>query len=89
MRNKKLPMRKCVGCTEMKPKKELIRLVRKEEGEFVLDRTGRLNGRGAYLCPCLTCFTDAVKKKGFERSFQQKIPDAVFQDLEKEMSLFE
>jgi len=73
----------------MKPKKELIRLVRKGEEEFVLDRTGRQNGRGAYLCPTLTCFTEAVKKRGFERSFGQKIPEEVYQALEKEMSIFE
>jgi len=72
----------------MKPKKELIRLVRREE-QFVLDRTGRQNGRGAYLCPTLICFTEAVKKKGFERSFGQKIPGEVYQALEKEMSIFE
>ena len=89
MSSKKLPMRKCVGCAEMKPKKELIRLVRKGEEEFVLDQTGRQNGRGAYLCPTLTCFTNAVKKKGFERSFGQKIPEDVYHELEKEMSIFE
>jgi len=73
----------------MKPKKELIRLVKRGEEDFVLDRTGRQNGRGAYLCPSLMCFAKAVKKKGFERSFGQKIPENVYDELEKEMSIFE
>ena len=57
-------MRKCVGCGEMKPKKELIRILRTEEEEFVIDTTGKKNGRGAYLCPQKACFEQAVKKIG-------------------------
>ena len=67
-------MRKCVGCGEMKPKKELIRVLRTEENEFVLDTTGKKNGRGAYLCMSKDCFEKAVKSKGLERSFKQAIP---------------
>ena len=70
--NKKIPMRKCVGCGEMKPKKELIRILRTEE-EFLVDVTGKKNGRGAYLCPCKACFDLSVKSHGLERSFKQAI----------------
>ena len=70
---KKVPMRKCVGCGEMKPKKELIRILRTEEEEFVIDTTGKKNGRGAYLCPQKACFEQAVKNRGLERSFKQAI----------------
>ena len=83
---KKIPMRKCVGCGEMKPKKELMRILRNEEGEFLVDATGKKNGRGAYLCPSAECFRKAVKSKGLERSFRQAIPEEVYEKLEKEMS---
>ena len=83
---KKIPMRKCVGCGEMKPKKELIRILRNEEGEFLVDATGKKNGRGAYLCPSVECFQKAVKSRGLERSFKQAIPQEVYEKLEKEMS---
>ena len=82
-------MRKCVGCGEMKPKKELIRVLRTEENEFVLDTTGKKNGRGAYLCMSKDCFEKAVKSKGLERSFKQAIPTEVYDRLEKEMSELE
>ena len=85
MRNKKIPMRKCVGCGEMKPKKEMLRILRTAEEEFVLDATGRKNGRGAYLCCSQDCFLKAVKSKGLERSFKQPIPEGVYKRLEKEM----
>ena len=85
----KVPMRKCVGCGEMKAKKELLRVLRTEEGEFVLDTTGRKNGRGAYVCVSRECFGKAVKNKGLERSFKQAIPKEVYERLEKEMDQFE
>lgn len=78
-------MRKCVGCGEMKPKKELMRVLRTEEEDFVIDTTGKKNGRGAYLCPSGECFRKAVKNKGLERSFKQAIPQEVYDRLEKEM----
>ena len=68
---KKIPMRKCIGCGEMKSKKELIRIIRTPEGEIVLDKTGRQNGRGAYICDDAECFKKARKNKGLERSFKQ------------------
>ena len=86
---KKVPMRKCVGCQEMKSKKELIRVVRTEEGAFLLDATGKKNGRGAYICPDMECLKKAIKNKGLERSFKQAIPKEVYETLEKEMSHLE
>lgn len=73
----------------MKPKKELIRVLRTEEGEFVLDITGKKNGRGAYICNSKECFDKAVKSKGLERSFKQAIPAEVYERLEKEMDEIE
>ena len=87
--NKKVPMSKCVGCQEMKSKKEMIRVIRTSEGEFLLDATGRKNGRGAYLCPNSDCLAKAVKNKGLERSFKQAIPKEVYEALEKEMEVLE
>lgn len=78
-------MRQCVGCQEMKNKKEMIRIIRTNEQEFLLDTTGKKNGRGAYICPDLECFKKAVKNKGLERSFRQAIPKEVYEMLEKEM----
>ena len=89
MKNKKVPMRKCVGCQEMKSKKEMIRIVRTEEGDFSLDATGKKNGRGAYICNSGDCLGKAVKSKGLERSFKQAIPTEVYEVLEKEMNEIE
>ena len=83
--SKKMPVRRCVGCQEMKNKKEMIRVIRTPEGEFELDATGKKNGRGAYLCPSRECLEKAVKSKGLERSFKQAIPPEVYSRLEKEM----
>ena len=82
---KKVPMRKCVGCGEMKSKKEMIRILKTETEGFVVDATGRKNGRGAYLCPNMECFQKAVKNKGLERSFKMAVPKDVYESLEKEM----
>ena len=82
---KKVPQRQCVGCGEMKNKKEMIRILKTPEGTFTLDTTGRKNGRGAYLCPCMECFRKAVKGRGLERSFKMAIPKEVYETLEKEM----
>ena len=85
MANKKIPMRQCIGCGEMKPKKEMIRVIKTAEDEIMLDATGRKNGRGAYLCPSMECLRKAVKGKGLERSFKMAIPKEVYETLEKEM----
>ena len=82
---KKIPLRQCIGCGEMKSKKEMIRVIKPAEGEILLDATGRKNGRGAYLCPSMECFKKAVKGRGLERSFKMAIPREVYETLEKEM----
>ncbi len=87
--NRKVPLRKCVGCGEMKSKKEMMRVLKTAEGDFVLDATGKKNGRGAYLCFSKECFEKAVKSKGLERSFKQSIPKEVYEYLEKEMESLE
>ena len=82
---KKVPLRQCIGCQEMKSKKEMIRVIKTAEDEIMLDATGRKNGRGAYLCPSMECLKKAVKGKGLERSFNMAIPKEVYETLEKEM----
>ena len=82
---KKIPLRQCIGCGEMKSKKEMIRVIKTAEGEILLDATGRKNGRGAYLCPSMECFKKAVKGRGLERSFKMAIPREVYETLENEM----
>ena len=85
MRVKKIPLRQCIGCGEMKSKKEMIRVLRTAEGEILIDATGRKNGRGAYLCPSCECLKKAVKSKGLDRSFKMAVPREVYEALEKEM----
>ena len=85
MREKKIPLRKCSGCGEMKPKKELIRVVRSPEGEVALDLTGRMAGRGAYVCPPLPCLQAARKARRLERSFGCAIPPEVYDRMEQEL----
>ena len=86
---KKVPMRKCVGCGEMKNKKEMSRVLKTPEEEFVLDASGKKNGRGAYLCPSGECLERAIKSKGLERSFKQAIPSEVYDELKEEMQTIE
>ena len=85
--NRKVPVRRCVGCQEMKNKKEMIRVIRTQEGEFSLDATGKKNGRGAYICPSGECLKKAVKSRGLERSFKQAIPPEVYEASEREMEV--
>lgn len=82
---KKIPLRKCTGCGEMKTKKEMIRVLKTPEDTIVLDTTGKKNGRGAYLCNSAECFKAARKSKGLERSLQCMIPGEVYEELEKEL----
>ena len=84
-----MPVRMCVGCQEMKNKKEMIRVIKTPEGTFMLDATGKKNGRGAYVCPSEECLQLARKNKGLERSFKQAIPAEVYGSLEKEMEALE
>lgn len=94
MANKKIPMRQCVGCREMKAKKDMIRVIKtaaEEEGvsQILLDTTGRKNGRGAYICANGECLATAIKNKGLERSLKMPIPKDVYEVLTKEMEEFE
>lgn len=81
---KKIPLRQCIGCGEMKGKKEMMRVLKTAEDDIVLDVTGKKNGRGAYLCMSKECLKKARKSKGLERSFKMSIPDEVYEKLEKE-----
>jgi len=78
-------MRKCLGCNEMKPKRELIRAVRSPEGAVSLDRTGKANGRGAYMCPDPECFKKLRKRRGLERAFKCQVPVEVYEALEAQL----
>lgn len=82
---KKIPMRQCVGCREMKPKKELIRVVKSPEGQISLDFRGKLPGRGAYVCPDRACLARARKSKALERVFSVSLPNEVYEELEAQM----
>ena len=87
--SKKVPLRQCVGCGQMKSKKEMMRVIKTAEGDIVLDVTGRKNGRGAYLCKQEECLKMAMKNKGLERSFKMSIPSEVYDTLEKEFDQLE
>ena len=82
---KKIPMRQCLGCREMKPKRELIRVVRSPEGEIGLDFKGKAPGRGAYICSSPECLKKAIKTKALERAFSAQIPSEVYDKLNEEM----
>lgn len=99
MVKKKIPMRQCIGCRESRPKSELIRIVRSERIEddkesrtdnvdrtVYVDRTGKANGRGAYLCDCLECLQKARKNHGLDRAFKINIKDEIYDDLERQLS---
>lgn len=87
--NKKIPMRQCVGCNEMKPKKEMLRVIKTAEDEILLDSTGRKNGRGAYLCASSECLEKAEKNKGLARSLKTVIPAEIYEELKREMKQLE
>ena len=82
----KTPQRKCIGCNESKPKKELIRIVKTPEGEMLLDKTGRANGRGAYICNDPECLQKAIKTKGLNRAFKMNVDTEVLVKLSEEMA---
>lgn len=86
---KKVPLRQCIGCGEMKGKKDMMRVLRTAEGDICLDITGKKNGRGAYLCMSGECLQKARKNKGLERSFKMNIPNEVYDSLEKEFENLE
>ncbi len=82
---KKIPQRQCMGCRERRPKRELIRVVRTPEGSVCLDFSGKMNGRGAYLCPDPECLKKALRSKALDRSLEVAIPEDVYDRLQKEM----
>lgn len=84
---KKVPMRKCIGCNESKPKKELIRVVKTGDGEIFLDETGRKNGRGAYICFNNECLEKAIKSKALNRAFEMQIEDTTYDKLRESINL--
>lgn len=85
MKTKKIPMRMCLGCGEMKPKRELIRVVKSKEGDISLDLTGKKSGRGAYICKSVECFEKARKARKFERSFSYMISEDIYNSMEGEL----
>ncbi len=78
---KKQPQRTCMGCNEKKDKKDLIRIVKNKQNEINIDKTGKLEGRGAYICDSITCLEKAIKNKRIEKVFEQKIPDEIYERL--------
>lgn len=86
MKQKKIPMRRCTGCNEQKPKKELVRVVKTPDGEIFLDLTGKMSGRGAYICNNAECLKKARKSKRIDRTFEMTIPDEVYKQMEEEIS---
>lgn len=82
---KKIPLRKCTGCNEMKPKKEMVRIIRTPDEEIFIDLTGKKNGRGAYICRSGECLAKAIKTKAIERSLSCKITEDVYERLKKEI----
>ena len=86
---KKIPLRQCIGCGEMKGKKDMMRVLKTAEGDICLDVTGKKNGRGAYVCKTSDCLKLARKSKGLERSFKMSIPSEVYDTLEKEFENLE
>jgi len=85
VRVRKIPQRMCVGCREMKNKKELIRIVRTPEEQIVIDSTGKKAGRGAYICSDAQCFKIAVKAKSLEKALERRIPEDIIAELQKEL----
>ena len=85
MTPKKIPMRMCLGCNEMKPKREMLRIVHQKEGAILTDSTGKLAGRGAYICPQLACLKAARKARRLEKSFSCRISEEIYDALEAAM----
>lgn len=85
MKTKKIPLRMCLGCNELKPKRELIRVVKNQQGDISIDFTGKKAGRGAYICNSIDCFKKAKKAKRFERAFECSIEEIVYNQLSEEI----
>jgi predicted RNA-binding protein YlxR (DUF448 family) len=85
-KRRKIPLRQCVGCQEQKEKKSLLRIVRTPEHDIVFDPTGKKSGRGAYICPDVSCLQKARKKKAFNRAFKMEVNDDIYERLEQELT---
>lgn len=83
---KKIPLRRCIGCYESKPKSELCRVVKKTDGGICIDKTGKINGRGAYICYNIECLEKAIKSKKLEREFEIEISNEIYSELRNEIS---
>lgn len=86
MKTRKIPMRKCIGCMESFPKKELCRIVKNKDNEIKLDLTGKLNGRGTYICRKTECLEKAIKSKRLAKSIESEIPEEVYESIKLEIS---
>ena len=82
---KQIPLRQCIGCKERKTKPELVRIIRTPENEICLDKTGKKNGRGAYICPNIQCFNKARKSNAFSRMFNVDIPEEIYDAISEEL----
>lgn len=85
LKKRKVPLRKCLGCNEMKPKKELIRIVRSPEGRVDLDKVGKAPGRGCYICPSVSCLESAIKAKRVEKALEAPVEAEVFNKLREQL----
>ncbi|HLS52883.1 MAG TPA: YlxR family protein [Tissierellaceae bacterium] len=88
MRKRRVPLRKCVSCGEKRAKQELIRIVKTTEGDFILDPSGRINGRGAYICPSVGCFEKGIESKRLSKAFREEVPKEVLDTLKIEIEEF-
>jgi predicted RNA-binding protein YlxR (DUF448 family) len=85
MKPKKVPLRRCIVCREMRPKRELLRIVKSPENDIFIDKTGRMNGRGAYVCINAECILKVRKTKALNREFKMEIPDCIYETLESQL----
>lgn len=88
MATRKIPMRMCVGCREMRPKKELVRIVRPNEGELSIDKVGKAPGRGAYICPKAECLDRAIKTKAIERALEKRVEAELYEKLRADITQY-
>ena len=88
-KQKKIPQRKCIACQDRDAKRDLVRIVKNKEGQIFLDKTGKANGRGAYICNCVECLNKAIKSKTLSRAFKMEVPEEVYESLRKEIGVNE
>ena len=88
-KQKKIPQRNCIACQDRDAKRDLVRIVKNKEGQIFLDKTGKANGRGAYICNCVECLNKAIKSKALSRAFKMEVPEEVYESLRKEIGVNE